>query len=106
MVLPPDNSSFLVRAVVFKSSAPQKFSKNCGQSGYIALHPFSSIVEGEIPNYKKGEMLMNSIQVRIDYDTKLQLMRDAEANKLTLSTLMRRLINLYLTDESVRQKVQ
>ena len=43
---------------------------------------------------------MNSIQVRIDYDTKLQLMRDAEANKLTLSTLMRRLINLYLTDES------
>ena len=49
---------------------------------------------------------MNSIQVRIDYDTKLQLMRDAEANKLTLSTLMRRLINLYLTDESVRQKVQ
>lgn len=64
------------------------------------------MVEGEIPNYKKGEMLMNSIQVRIDYDTKLQLMRDAEANKLTLSTLLRRLINLYLTDESVRQKVQ
>ena len=54
----------------------------------------------------KGEMFMNSIQVRIDYDTKLQLMRDAEANKMTLSTLMRRLINLYLTDESVRQKVQ
>ena len=49
---------------------------------------------------------MNSVQVRIDYETKLQLMRDAEANKLTLSTLMRRLINLYLTDESVRQKVQ
>lgn len=64
------------------------------------------MVEGEIPNYKKGEMLMNSVQVRIDYDTKLQLMRDAEANKLTLSTLLRRLINLYLTDESVRQKVQ
>ena len=49
---------------------------------------------------------MNTIQVRIDFDTKLQLMRDAEANKMTLSTLMRRLINLYLTDESVRQKVQ
>ena len=64
------------------------------------------MVEGEITNNKKGEMLMNSIQVRIDYDTKLQLMRDAEANKLTLSTLLRRLINLYLTDESVRQKVQ
>ena len=44
--------------------------------------------------------------LRLDYDTKLQLMRDAEANKLTLSTLLRRLINLYLTDESVRQKVQ
>lgn len=54
----------------------------------------------------KGEMLMNSVQVRIDYETKLQLMRDAEANKLTLSSLLRRLINLYLTDESVRQKVQ
>ena len=54
----------------------------------------------------KGEMLMNSVQVRIDFDTKLKLMRDAEANKMTLSTLMRRLINLYLTDESVRQKVQ
>lgn len=53
----------------------------------------------------KGEMLMNSIQVRIDYDTKLQLMRDAEANQLTLSSLLRRLINLYLTDESARQKV-
>lgn len=49
---------------------------------------------------------MNSVQVRIDFDTKIKLMRDAEANKLTLSTLMRRLINLYLTDESVRQKVQ
>ena len=49
---------------------------------------------------------MNSVQVRIDFDTKLQLMRDAEANKLTLSSLLRRLINLYLTDESVRQKVQ
>lgn len=48
---------------------------------------------------------MNSIQVRIDYDTKLQLMRDAEANQLTLSSLLRRLINLYLTDESARQKV-
>ncbi len=48
---------------------------------------------------------MNTIQVRIDYDTKLQLMRDAEANQLTLSTLMRRLIQLYLTDEVVRQKV-
>ena len=51
-------------------------------------------------------MSMNSVQVRIDFDTKLQLMRDAEANKLTLSSLLRRLINLYLTDESVRQKVQ
>lgn len=49
---------------------------------------------------------MNSVQVRIDFDTKLQLMRDAEANKLSLSTLLRRLIHLYLTDESVRQKVQ
>ena len=48
---------------------------------------------------------MNSVQVRIDFETKLQLLRDAEANKLTLSSLMRRLINLYLTDESVRQKV-
>ena len=49
---------------------------------------------------------MNTIQVRIDFDTKLKLMRDAEANSLSLSSLMRRLINLYLTDESVRQKVQ
>lgn len=48
---------------------------------------------------------MNTIQVRIDYDNKLQLMRDAEANQLTISTLMRRLIQLYLTDEVVRQKV-
>ena len=55
LVLPPDNSSFLVIAVVFQSSAPQKFSKNCGQSGYIALHPFSSIVEGEIPNYERRD---------------------------------------------------
>ena len=48
---------------------------------------------------------MNSVQVRIDFETKLQLLRDAESNNLTLSSLMRRLINLYLTDESVRQKV-
>lgn len=48
---------------------------------------------------------MNTIQVRIDYESKLQLMRDAEANQLTLSILMRRLIQLYLTDEVVRQKV-
>lgn len=56
MVLPPHNSSFLVRVVVFKSSATQKISKNCGQSGYIALHPFSSIVEGEIPNYERRDV--------------------------------------------------
>ena len=55
---------------------------------------------------RKEEMCMNTIQVRIDFDTKLQLMRDAEASNLSLSTLMRRLISLYLTDESVRQKVQ
>ena len=67
-------------------------------------HTDFQIEEDTIP-IMKGEMCMNTIQVRIDYDTKLQLMRDAEANKLTLSTLMRRLINLYLTDESVRQKV-
>ncbi len=48
---------------------------------------------------------MNTIQVRIDYESKLQLIRDAESNQLTLSTLMRRLIQLYLTDEVVRQKV-
>ena len=48
---------------------------------------------------------MNSVQVRIDFETKLQLLRDAEANNLTLSSLMRRLINLYLADEAVRQKV-
>ena len=64
------------------------------------------MVEGEIPNYRKGEISMNTIQVRIDFDTKLKLIRDAEANSLSLSSLMRRLINLYLTDESVRQKVQ
>jgi len=49
---------------------------------------------------------MNCIQVRIDFDTKLRLMRDAESSNLSLSTLMRRLIHLYLTDESIRLKVQ
>ena len=63
-------------------------------------------IEEDTTPIMKGEMCMNTIQVRIDFDTKLQLMRDAEASNLSLSTLMRRLINLYLTDESVRQKVQ
>ena len=39
---------------------------------------------------------MNSVQVRIDYETKLQLMRDAEANKLTLSAIV-----LYQINKSV-----
>ena len=80
----------------------QKSVVKCHQSYYI---PFQ-VYRGEESPMMKGEMCMNTIQVRIDFDTKLQLMRDAEASNLSLSTLMRRLINLYLTDESVRQKVQ
>lgn len=38
------------------SRMPHKFSKFCGQSGYIVLHPFSSTVEGRIPNYERRDV--------------------------------------------------
>lgn len=48
---------------------------------------------------------MSTIQFKIDFDTKLGLVQDAFKNNLTISTLMRRLVSLYLTDESIREKV-
>ena len=87
------------------SHAPQIF-KNLWSSVINRITSLFKYGRGDKSLMMKGEMSMNSIQVRIDFDTKLKLMRDAETNKMTLSTLMRRLINLYLTDESVRQKVQ
>lgn len=49
LVLPPHHSSFLVRFVFPIFPCPHNFSKICGQVSSIVLHPFSSMVEGEIP---------------------------------------------------------
>ena len=87
MVLPPHNSSFLVRAVIFKSSAPQKFSKNCGQSGYIALHPFSSIVEGAIPNYERRDAYIQNW---------LKVLRDDKRFIVSASGRAEKAVNLIL----------
>lgn len=53
----------------------------------------------------KGVKQMSTIQFKIDFETKLGLVQDAFKNNLTISTLMRRLVSLYLTDESIREKV-
>jgi len=52
----PNHSSFLVRVVLPIYSCPTIFPKICGQVSSIVLHPFSSRVEGEIPNDERRDV--------------------------------------------------
>lgn len=48
---------------------------------------------------------MVNVQFRIDYDRKLALMRDAMALDLSMSGIVRRLVEMYLEDPALRRRV-
>lgn len=48
---------------------------------------------------------MTTIAFKLDYETKLRLMRDCMQKDLNMSLVLRRMVQLYLTDEKVRKKV-
>ena len=48
---------------------------------------------------------MVNVQFRIDYDRKLALMRDAMALDLSMSVIVRRLVEMYLEDPALRKRV-
>ena len=48
---------------------------------------------------------MTTIAFKLDYETKLRLMRDCLQKDLNMSLVLRRMVQLYLTDEKVRKKV-
>lgn len=48
---------------------------------------------------------MVNIQFRIDSDRKTALMRDAMALDLSMSAIVRRLVEIYLEDQALRKRV-
>ena len=46
-----------------------------------------------------------NVQFRIDYDRKLALSRDAMALDLSMSVIVRRLVEIYLADPALRKRV-
>ncbi len=48
---------------------------------------------------------MSTIQFVIDYDKKLAVMRDAAQFEISLSTVMRRMVEIYLNDPSFRKRI-
>lgn len=48
---------------------------------------------------------MVNIQFRIDSDRKTALMRDAMALDLSMSAIVRRLVEIYLEDQTLRKRV-
>ena len=48
---------------------------------------------------------MVNIQFRIDSDSKTALMRDAMALDLSMSAIVRRLVEIYLEDQTLRKRV-
>ncbi len=48
---------------------------------------------------------MVNIQFRIDSDSKTALMRDAMALDLSMSAIVRRLVEIYLEDQALRKRV-
>ena len=48
---------------------------------------------------------MDTIQFKIDYNKKLRVMRDAYQHDLPVSTIMRRLVELYYLDDNLRKRV-
>ena len=48
---------------------------------------------------------MTTIAFKIENDEKLRLMRDCLQKDLNMSLVLRRMVQLYLTDEKVRKKV-
>jgi len=46
-----------------------------------------------------------NIQFRIDSDSKTALMRDAMALDLSMSAIVRRLVEIYLEDQALRKRV-
>lgn len=48
---------------------------------------------------------MSTIQFIIDYEKKRDVMRDAVQYEISLSTIMRRMVEVYLNDPSFRKRI-
>ena len=48
---------------------------------------------------------MTNLAFKIEYDLKMRLMRDAIKKDLNMSVILRRMVQLYLTDAETRRKV-
>ena len=48
---------------------------------------------------------MSTIQFVIDYDKKMAVMRDAVQYEISLSTVMRRMVEIYLNDPTFRKRI-
>lgn len=48
---------------------------------------------------------MTTIQFKIDFDRKVAVSRDAMKYEISLSTIMRRLIEIYLNDPALRKRI-
>lgn len=48
---------------------------------------------------------MSTIQFVIDYEKKLAVMRDAVQYEISLSTVMRRMVEIYLNDPAFRKRI-
>ena len=48
---------------------------------------------------------MTTIQFKIDFDKKLAVSRDAVQYEISLSTIMRRMVEIYLKDPTFRKRI-
>ena len=48
---------------------------------------------------------MTTIQFKIDFDRKVAVSRDAMKYEISLSTIMRRLVEIYLNDLALRKRI-
>ena len=48
---------------------------------------------------------MSTIQFKIDYDKKLSIMHDAVQYEISLSAVLRRMVEIYLSDPTFRKRV-
>jgi hypothetical protein len=55
--------------------------------------------------HEKELFVLTTIQFKIDYDKKTGVAHDAAKCELSLSTIMRRMVEIYLTDYDFRRRV-
>ena len=72
-----------------------------GQNLLFIVHAFSSMVK----KITKEMKTLTSIHFQIDFEKKMKLIRDAASNGLPLSIILRRMVDLYLSNPSFRKTI-